>query len=342
MLRASIEILMKNKYFYSVKILIVRFSSIGDIVLTSPVVRILNEQLSGVELHFLTKKAYVSIVRSNPRIDKVFTIEKSVDEVIFDLKKEQYDWVIDLHNNIRTRSLKSKLQKPSKTVRKLNWKKWLFVNLKINRMPNKHVVNRYVETIEHLGVRNDNKEPEFYISRENEIDPMNQFGFEHYVSVAIGAQYATKRLSTDKLIEILSQIDLPVVLIGGTSDREVANQICTSEQTKTVVSVCGVLNLQQSASVVKQSVHLLTHDTGMMHIASCFDVSMSVVWGNTVPDFGMHPYLPSAKKKVKYHQVDTISCRPCSKIGYQKCPKGHFKCMQMQDSNVIAESILRK
>jgi ADP-heptose:LPS heptosyltransferase len=80
----------------------------------------------------------------------------------------------------------------------------------------------------------------------------------------------------------------------------------------------------------------------MMHIASCFDVSMSVVWGNTVPDFGMHPYLPSAKKKVKYHQVDTISCRPCSKIGYQKCPKGHFKCMQMQDSNVIAESILRK
>ena len=321
------------------KILIVRFSSIGDIVLTSPVVRILDEQLSGVELHFLVKKEYASIVNSNPRIARVFTINKSVDEVIFDLKKEQYDWVIDLHNNIRTKSLKSKLQKPSKTVQKLNWKKWLFVNLKINKMPNKHIVNRYVETVEHLGVQNDDKEPEFYISANNVVDVKQQFGFDRYISVAVGAQFATKRLPTDKLIEILSHIELPIVLVGGSSDVDVADKICQSKRIKTVVSTCGKLNLQQSASVVKQSIHLLTHDTGMMHIASCFKVPMSVVWGNTVPDLGMYPYLPSMKSPVTNHQVEKISCRPCSKIGYQRCPKKHFKCMQNQNVDAVVASI---
>ena len=198
------------------KILIIRFSSIGDIVLTSPVIRGLKEQLGEpVELHYLTKNAFESIVASNPKVDKVFTIQKSVDEVIGDLKKEQYDWVIDLHNNIRTKSIKSKLQKPSKTVRKLNWKKWILVKLKINRMPSLHIVDRYFETVNHLDVRNDGKECEFYINPENQILVQQEFGFDSFLSVAIGAQFATKRLPTDKLIEVLAKVKIPVVLIGG-------------------------------------------------------------------------------------------------------------------------------
>lgn len=321
------------------KILIVRFSSIGDIVLTSPIIRGLKEQLTNVEVHYLTKNQFTSIVASNPRINKVFSIEKSVDEVISELKLENYDWVIDLHNNIRTKSLKSKLKKPSKTVRKLNWKKWLLVKLKINQMPKLHIVDRYFEAVNHLGVQNDGKECEFFIDSENEVDVKVDFGFETYLSVAIGAQFATKRLPTSKLIEILSSVQIPIVLVGGKTDEDIALEICAAETIKTVVNACGNYNLQQSASIVKQSIHLLTHDTGMMHIASCFAIPMTTVWGNTVPDLGMFAYLPSGKASATVHEVLGLSCRPCSKIGFQKCPKGHFKCMEEQNVGEIVKTL---
>lgn len=326
------------------KILIVRFSSIGDVVLTSPVIRGLKEQLSKsgsepVELHYLTKKMFASIVDSNPRVDKVFAIDKSVDEVIMNLKKEQYDWIIDLHNNIRTKSLKSKLQKPSKTVRKLNWKKWMLVKLKVNRMPSLHIVDRYLETVNHLGVKGDGKECEFYINANNEVNVQQEFGFDTYLSVAIGAQFATKRLPKSKLIDVLSKVTSPVVLIGGNGDFEIADAICEALKENTIINACGKYNLQQSASIVKQSRHLLTHDTGMMHIGSCFGVSMTTVWGNTVPDLGMYAYLPSGETNSSIYEVKDLSCRPCSKIGFQKCPKGHFKCMEEQDVDGIVGSV---
>lgn len=323
------------------KILIVRFSSIGDIVLTSPVLRGIKEQLDDVELHYLTKQSFASIVEDNPRVDKVFTIEKSVDEVISELKEEEYDWIIDLHNNIRTKSLKSKLKRPSKTFRKLNVKKWLLVKFKMNKMPKLHVVDRYFETVKHLGVQNDQQEGEFYISLENEVNVQSMLHLapKTFLSVAVGAQFATKRLPTDKLISILKEVTLPIVLVGGPSDLNVSEEICLSLKNRTIINACGKYNLQQSASIVKQSTHLLTHDTGMMHIASCFHVPMTSVWGNTVPDLGMYAYLPSKKSSLTIHEVKDLGCRPCSKIGYQKCPKGHFKCMNDQDEEAIVESI---
>lgn len=326
------------------KILIVRFSSIGDIVLTAPVIRGLKEQLGEVEIHFLTKKVFKDIVAPNPRVDKVFTIESSVDEVIMDLKKEQYDQVIDLHNNIRTKSLKSKLQKPSKTVRKLNWKKWLLVKFKINKMPRLHIVDRYFETVATLGVSNDRRECEFYIEDRNEVNVSTSYLLapKEYVCFAIGAQFFTKRLPTDKILELLRKVEVPVILIGGPTDEVVGDHICEMLPGTKIINSCGKLNIQQSASVVKQSAHLLTHDTGMMHIASCFGIPMTTVWGNTVPDLGMYAYLPSGNSIATIHQVENLSCRPCSKIGFQKCPKGHFKCMMDQDVNGIAEELNSK
>lgn len=321
------------------KILIVRFSSIGDIVLTSSVVRCLNEQLKDAEIHFLTKNTFRSLVEPNEHISKVFAIEKSIDEVIVDLKSEKYDWVIDLHNNVRTKGLKWKLRRPSKTFRKLTLQKLLLVNFKKNKMPKLHVVDRYFETVAHLGVKPDGKPGDFFIETQNKVNPSN-FDLEEqkYVAIAIGAQHSTKRLPTEKLIELIEMISQPVVLVGGPTDAEVAKQIL-NETSKKLVDTCGKLNLQQSASLVKQSAHLITHDTGMMHIASCLGVKMSTVWGNTVPAFGMTPYAPGDNSNFTIHEVEGLSCRPCSKIGHAKCPKGHFKCMMEQNIQAIVNTI---
>jgi ADP-heptose:LPS heptosyltransferase len=160
-----------------------------------------------------------------------------------------------------------------------------------------------------------------------------------YTCIAIGAQYATKRMPLNKLQEIIRQLELPIVLIGGPSDVDFANQILKSFPDKQIISTCGNFSLAQSASIVKQSASLLTNDTGMMHIATCFMIQIISIWGNTVPAFGMYPYYPKNKELYSIHQVSGLSCRPCSKIGFQECPKGHFKCMNEQNSIEIVQRI---
>ena len=326
---------------YSLKILVVRFSSIGDVVLTTPVVRSLKNQLDFPEIHYLTKKPFASILDGNTNVDRVITIEKSIDEVVDQLKLEKYDWVIDLHNNIRTASLKKKLRRPSKTFKKLNLKKWLLVKLKIDRMPDVHVVDRYFNAVKSLGILNDQREGEFSISEYDYVDVNRKFNVDakDYISIAIGAQFATKRMPKDLLVKLINQIEKPVVLVGGPMDKELAEEVLKELNRKDVFNACGEYNLKQSASIVGQSAKLVTNDTGMMHIASCLIVPVVSVWGNTVPSLGMYPYYPTNARMYSIHEVKGLGCRPCSKIGFQKCPKGHFKCMNDQSIPGIIEAI---
>ena len=316
------------------KILILRFSSIGDIVLTSPVVRCLKQQLKNSEIHYLTKKSFVSVVENNPNIDKVFSFEKDISEVLPELKKENYDCVIDLHHNLRSMQVKRALGKPSKSFNKLNIEKWLLVNLKINRLPDKHIVERYFETVAHIGVKNDLKGLNFFIDVKDEIDISSlpkEFS-TGYIALVIGAKHNTKKLPTEKIISICKKINRPIVLIGGKEDMETGEKI--TSQISNIFNACGKYNLQQSASLIKQAKKVITHDTGMMHIAAAFQKNIISIWGNTVPEFGMYPYMPGNELNSQIVEVENLSCRPCSKIGFEKCPKGHFKCMNEIDENL--------
>ena len=323
------------------KILVVRFSSIGDIVLTSSVVRAVKQQLPNVELHFLTKEQFSGIVSDNPHVDRVFTMKKSIDEVVDALKKENYDWVIDLHNNIRTTSLKRKLGVKSTTFNKLNIRKFFLVKFKINRMPKVHVVERYFDAVKTLGVKNDNLPGDYFIPEKDIVDTLSELAMnpKEYISLAIGAQFKTKQMPVNLLVEIADAATKPVVIVGGMMDKNVALEVLSKTTNKHVVNTCGDYNLNQSASIVSQSYKLVTNDTGMMHIAACFDVPIVSVWGNTTPNLGMYPYYPNKPELFSIHQVENLGCRPCSKIGFQECPKKHFKCMSEQNSAEIIEDV---
>ncbi len=322
------------------KILVIRFSSIGDVVLTTPVVRCLKQQIPNAEIHYVTKKSFQTILIDNPYIDKLFTIQSSVNEVLEDLKREKYDWIIDLHKNVRTLSLKQKLKVPARAFPKMNLEKWMLVKLKVDRMPNIHVVDRYFEAVKHLGVWNDQKPCDFFISKDSHVNIEKEFSLlESFITIAIGAQFATKRMPYTKLIEIIEQIDRPIILVGGPMDNELAEQIIKHFQAKNIKNACGGFSLQQSASIVSQSKLILTNDTGLMHIASCFQIQTVSVWGNTVPALGMYPYFPNHSELYTIEEVKGLNCRPCSKIGYQKCPKGHFNCMNLQNAKDIVSSM---
>ena len=306
-------------------------------MLTSPVVRCLKQQLNNSEIHFLTKKPFASIVENNPNVDKVYTIEKNPHEVLPELKKENYDWVIDLHHNLRSARVKRALEKPNKSFNKLNIEKWLLVNFKINLLPKKHIVDRYFETVAHLGVKNDLKGMEFFIDKKDlvNISTLPEEFQNGYIAFVIGAKHNTKKLPTEKIISICKKLNRPIILIGGKEDFEEGKKIETrvKSQESRIFNACGKYNLQQSASLIKQAERVITHDTGMMHIAAAFRKNIVSVWGNTVPEFGMYPYMPGNEENSKSVEVKNLSCRPCSKIGYDKCPKGHFKCMNEIDEN---------
>lgn len=144
------------------KILIIRFSSIGDIVLTTPVVRAVKQQL-GAEVHFLTKEAFAPILLSNPYVDKVIILQDDFGQLITLLKAEQYDFIADLHHNLRTLRIKQALGRPSRSFHKLNFEKWLLVRTGINRLPDIHIVDRYMDTVRSLRVSKDNAGLDFII-----------------------------------------------------------------------------------------------------------------------------------------------------------------------------------
>ncbi len=313
------------------KILILRFSSIGDIVLTTPVPRVIKTQLKDVEVHFCTRKAYAGILQENPYIDKLMLLNDSLNDLIRQLKNEQYDLIIDLHHNLRTLIIKKRLGVKAYSFNKLNFQKWVYVNFKRNILPNVHIVDRYLDTIKPLGVTNDFKGLDYFIPNKDKVDLewLPEEFRKEYVALVVGAKYATKQLPIKKIIQLAHMINKPVVVLGGKEDVKIGETLeeffrVENEFTKTkIFNGCGKFNLNQSASLLKQANYVFTHDTGLMHIAAAFKKQIFSIWGNTTPHFGMYPYLT----KFTIFENNKIDCRPCTKIGYKKCPKGHFKCM---------------
>jgi ADP-heptose:LPS heptosyltransferase len=331
-------------YQYEVKVLVVRFSSIGDIVLTESVVRCIKEQIPTVEIHYLTKESFLDLVKYNPNVSKVHVLMNDWASLIKTLRLEKFDCIVDLHNNLRTRRLKWAIQTKCYSFPKRNIEKYIYTRFKRNVLPNnEHVVDRYFSAVSHLNVRNDCQPNRFYTNTNNEIDLKSiGLGKKGYLAVAIGAQFNTKKLPVDKMIAILKNCTRPIVLLGNTHDDIEAQQLIISLKEQSIQSFCGKLNLLQSASLIEQAAVLLTHDTGLMHIASCFETPIVSVWGNTTPELGMFPYTPTRKSQSVVIEVNGLTCRPCSKIGYQSCPKGHFSCMNLQDENIIWNEINKR
>ena len=310
-------------------------------VLTTPVIRCVKQQLAGeVEVHYLTKASFSSILEVNPHLTKVHSIKQDVAEVMDELKQLSFDYVIDLHHNIRSNLVKRQLKMLTMTVNKINWQKWLMVNFKIDRLPDLHIVDRYMDTVKALGVENDDKGLDYFIPKEQEVE-LSSLPETHrggYIAFAIGAMHETKKLPAEKIISICKKLEHPVILLGGIEDAETGDQIKAMAGAH-VYNGCGQYSINQSASLIRQAKSVITHDTGMMHIAAAFKKNIVSVWGNTIPAFGMSPYLPEGEGRSTIVQVQGLRCRPCSKLGHTKCPKKHFHCMNLIDEEEIVRAL---
>jgi ADP-heptose:LPS heptosyltransferase len=310
-----------------VKILVIRFSAIGDILLTFPVVEALQHKYPSAEIHFLTKpsnKAVVELLSSkvHPRF-----LQESLVQTAKQLRVERYDLVIDLHNNLRTFLLQVLLMKGSwKRFRKLNFQKWLFTALKWNALPKVHVVDRYAQA----ALVNPTNVTLAVCDTINGMELLPS----KYVAWVLGATFSTKQFPLSKLIETIERLDMPIVLLGGEKENPLASSL--QAHFPSLISLVGKTSLAEAASVLSKANVVVTNDTGLMHLAAFYEKPMVCIWGNTVPAFGMYPYQSAP---VFHAQVSDLSCRPCSKIGHNTCPKGHFDCMLKQQTVEISEQI---
>ncbi len=313
------------------KILVIRFSSIGDIVLTTPVVRCLKQNFPEAEIHFLTKESFGFLVQANPHITKVWhweDVQKDWDSI----KAASFDWVVDLHKNLRSATVKNRIVAKTISFNKVNWQKWLLVNFKVDLLPKKHLVDRYFKELKKVGISYDGGGLDFFFPADTQLPVMAP---QKFVAVVLGAAHATKQIPEEKLLEIIPKLKHPVVFLGGKDEREKAQQL-VKKCAVPVFNWAGEISFFQSALAIKTAEAVITSDTGLMHVAAAFKKRTAVLWGNTVPQLGMFPF---ENPNHKNFEVKNLSCRPCSKIGKKKCPKGHFKCMLDQQSGSIARFV---
>ncbi len=316
------------------KVLIIRFSSIGDIILTTLVLRCIKQQL-GVEVHYLTKKYFSGLLQHNPNVDVVHCIDKEIGaELIEKLKAEQFDFIVDLHGNWRSLRIKKALGVPSKTFAKLNLQKWLFIHLGIDLMPRQHLVDRYMDTVAHLGVSCDHRGLDYFIPPETSVDlDLNK----PFIAWSIGGSFTPKKLATAQVADVCNKIHIPVYLLGGPKEVGEGQAIVVACGKRNVKSFCGKLSLDQTALLIKKSKLLLSNDTGLMHIGAAFKKTIISFWGCTKPSLGFAPYA-AASDSVEI--LSNISKRPCSKHG-KSCKHKSRGCIKYIDSKDIEKAVLK-
>lgn len=329
------------------KILIIRLSSLGDVLLTTPVVRCLKQQVKDAEIHFLTKDNAMTILVDNKNIDRLWTVDvnstENTKQVINALINEKFDYVVDLHNNWRSRRFRRAMHCKTLVYKKENFHKFLFILTKHNFMSGRHVVDRYMDAVKPLGVKNDNKGMDLFIPEDLQGEALleQRAGKKRvgdlidkpYAVVAFGAQHITKSIPPDKLRMLCYSIELPVLILGDAKDHNILSKWGLHFDHH-VTELCGKTSLMLSAAIISHAEVVVSADSAMMHFAAALHKPVIAIFGATDPALGFTPYCTKHVNCV----VEDLRCHPCSRQGGEKCPRKHYKCMHQQEWQKIAKA----
>lgn len=317
------------------RILVVRFSSIGDILLTAPAIKSLRSAIHGpCEIHFLTKSNMRAAAEGlGNLVDCIHTIDRNTSEVAEVLKAEGIDYIIDLHSNVRSRSIKRTLGCVSFTLRKENVAKWLLVR-GWRKQPVTHIVERYIDSFRGaFGAQTPDTWPPLF---ESARLPSQFYADQGPWNVlAVGAAHAGKQIPLERMQSIVQSAHVDgkrTVLIGGKTDALMGESISLALP-NAVINLVGKTSIAESAALIRGAQHIHAGDTGMMHLAAALQTPVTSIWGCTRPSLGMEPWLPSAGSQVIL-PPGKDGLRPCSKLGNRCRFSGKSVCMKQHTTDV--------
>ncbi|MDG2450630.1 MAG: glycosyltransferase family 9 protein [Saprospiraceae bacterium] len=317
------------------KALVIRFSSIGDIILTTPVIRSLALQ-GDYEVHLLTHQKFTHVLKDNPHLEKIHSFEESIWTTSKKISNHHYDIIIDLHKSIRSYLLRLFLLRKVYGFNKLRIKRWWRTKINKDLKDDNHIALRFIDALTPLKLSYDGGGLDYYIPQKDRI-VLSGRNSTKKIALIPGANFYSKTIPTEKLIAIISQWpDLDFHILGGEKEIGKFNELNIYPN---VQNHCGQLSLAQSASIIEQSDLIICTDTALMHISAALKKNIISIWGGTVPGFGFYPFFPPDKGSFKIIENVSLSCRPCSKSGKTHCPKSHFNCMKTISTNEIQKEI---
>ncbi len=329
-------------YFFSIlelnglnNILIIRLSSLGDVLLTTPLVRTIKNKYPNISIDFLVKEEFKDLVAYNPYISNVFIYKKNADnfyELLSSLKKQNYNLIVDLQNNLRSKKIIKKLRVKSVKFQKHSINKLLLVKFKINRLnflP--QIPVRYANSLNNFTL--DDKGLDLFLP-DNITSVLNKN--ERIIGFAPGSKHFTKMWPIEYFIllaKLLINNGFKIALFGGRSDKDDCKTI--KDAVPEVINLSNDNNIFQTARDMKNCLALVCNDSGLMHVACAIKIPVLVLFGSTVKEFGFTPY----KNKNLILENNSLDCRPCSHIGRSGCPKKHFACMKSLSPEITFDKL---
>ena len=313
-------------------ILAVRFSSIGDILLTTPLLRAIRQTHPGARLTLLTKREYVPLLSHNPHVHRVVGLSptRSLFSLATELRGERYSHLLDLHDNLRSRALRLLVPGRWRSYPKHRLDRALLIRAKRNRYRDRRpVAERYFSAAAGLRVLPDGGPPEFFLGPEagEQISAwLTSSGLEDeaFVAVAPGAAHATKRWPLAHWRALVDQNiadGFAVVVVGGAADAGLGAALAEGKGRR-VLNAAGLFGLQATGALLQRARALVSGDTGVMHMATGVGTSVLGLFGPTVEAFGFFPYTSRATVLEL-----PLPCRPCTSQGGPECPLGHHRCL---------------
>ena len=332
------------------KFLIVRLSSIGDILLTTPLLRVLRKKYPNAQIDFVVKKQFADCIKSNPNIDTIYELDTDSKGNLKTLKSEfqqnNYDWIIDLHGNFRSIYLRSGYKKSQiLTFKKHKFIRFLLVKFGVNLYGDiQPVYQRYINSTARLGLEYDNEGLDYMLDEKEKSEIRIQLSKQNFdfnkntICIAPGASFYTKRWPSEKFAQVANQLqnekNVQIILVGSENDKPFSKEIEGTCQ-RQVFNYTGGLSLMETACVVSYADIVLTNDSGIMHLANALKKQTVAIYGPTVKELGFFPL----KELSTVIENLSLKCRPCTHIGSNKCPKKHFKCMKDISVDTVYQTI---
>lgn len=325
--------------------LIIRFSSVGDIILTSPLIRTLRTRNPHCRIDFLVKEDHADLVRYNPHLSRTLLLPKGsglaeLRRIRTQVREARYDLILDMHDNLRSRFLTFG-RSPVLRYRKRRLARFVLIHAHhdIYRFAGGAVPmhQRYIEPLAPYGIADDGAGPDVFLTTEIAASAsaiLASAGLppaQQAVGVCPSARHATKMWDAERFASAAAALAqeraLPVILFGSQNEttrcEQIAERIHAHTPSALVINTAGRCTLLETAAAMDRCAVVLTNDTGLMHLAASRKRPLVAVFGPTVRQFG---FFPQGTPNVVVEQPG-LACRPCTGIGRASCPKKHFRCM---------------